>query len=134
MVFEDGTELKNILGRFCEDISSNTGDDKCDLAVIAPGFTGECRGRCRALLVPGDMEKWDIEADMVISYGLSSKDTITLSSIDGDDCVVAVQRGFDTLKGDAVEPQEFPVHRHGLAPEKTAAVTGAAILLETELP
>ena len=84
--------------------------------------------------MPGDMEKWDIEADMVISYGLSSKDTITLSSIDGDDCVVAVQRGFDTLKGDAVEPQEFPVHRHGLAPEKTAAVTGAAILLETELP
>ncbi len=129
MVFEEGEELKNAVRCFDGDISVNSGGRVWDLGIIAPGYTGVSRGRCRALLVPGDMEKWGVKADMVITYGMSSKDTVTLSSIDGDECIVAVQRGFDTLNGDTVEPQELPVRRHGLAPEKAAAVTGAAILL-----
>ena len=133
MVFEDGTELKNAIQSLDSDIMVNPGDGVWDVAVIAPGYKGKCRGRCRALLLPGDGERCDIESDMVITYGMSSKDTITLSSIDGDDCVVAVQRGFDTLEGFCVEPQEIMVERMGLVPEKTAAVAGTAILLGVEI-
>ena len=64
---------------------------------------------CRVLLVPGDctapLER--ITAETVVTYGLSSRDSLTLSSL--AEPVLCVQRQLPRPGGGVVEPQEFPL-------------------------
>ena len=45
----------------------------------------------------------------VISCGLSSKDSVTYSSVEGDKTVVCILRSIFTVEGKEIIPQEFPV-------------------------
>ena len=45
----------------------------------------------------------------VLSYGFNSKASITASSVADGTMQVCVQRGFTTLNGQLVEPQEFKI-------------------------
>lgn len=66
--------------------------------------------RCRTLLVPGNCPSarlGRVQAETVISYGLSPRDSITLSSL--REPVLCVQRTLPRPDGEVVEPQEFPL-------------------------
>lgn len=64
---------------------------------------------CRVLLAPGDCPAvLDlVQAGTVISYGLSPRDSLTLSSL--TEPVLCVQRALPRLDGTVVDPQEFPL-------------------------
>lgn len=82
------------------------------LALTASGYEklGERPVRCRTLLVPGDCSPAQlacVRAENVISYGLSHRDSLTLSSLRSP--VLCVQRALPRPDGGVVEPQEFPL-------------------------
>ena len=66
---------------------------------------------------------------MVLSYGASSRNTLTLSSLDEGRASVAVQREFVSLDGRPVERQELILPRDGSSPDLLLAQAGAALLL-----
>lgn len=71
---------------------------------------GQQEIRCRTLLVPGDCPPAllaRLHAETVISYGLSPRDSLTLSSL--TEPVLCVQRTLLRPDGAPVEPQEFPL-------------------------
>ena len=70
-----------------------------------------------------------LPADTVLSYGPSSRNTLTLSSLDGGRVSVAIQREFVALNGRAVERQELVVPSDGRPPDLLLAEAGAALLL-----
>ena len=78
---------------------------------------GDTAALCRVLLVPGD---WApsldrITAETVVTYGLSHRDSLTLSSL--TEPVLCVQRRLPRPDGGFIEPQEFPL---GALPEPAA--------------
>ena len=89
-------------------------------------------GACRTLLLPGQIPQAldKIQAASVVSYGLSSKDSLTVSSCRRKRLSVALQRELVTVEGQVVERQEFPVLR---VPEMemmaNLAVIGTLLLL-----
>jgi len=82
------------------------------LLALTPGACRALEGRgivCRLLLAPGDCcpgPEW-VRAETVISYGLSPRDSLTLSSL--TEPVLCVQRSLPRLDGEAVDPQELPL-------------------------
>jgi len=65
---------------------------------------------CRVLLVPGACPAplpERLGAGTVITYGLSARDSLTLSSL--AEPVLCVQRALPRPDGGVVEPQEFPL-------------------------
>ena len=68
------------------------------------------RIRCRILLVPGDCDPSrlaQIQTGCVITYGLSPRDSLTLSSL--TEPVLCVQRILPRPDGALIEPREFPL-------------------------
>lgn len=62
---------------------------------------------------------------------MSPRDTITMSSINDTQTVIALQRELVTLDGTVLERQELPLRRralHGSADDLMAAVGGLLIL------
>ena len=59
------------------------------------------------LLAPGDCSLAGFSAETVVTYGLSPRDSITLSSL--TEPVLCVQRALPLACGGVLEPQEFPM-------------------------
>ena len=97
----------------------------------ATGWAGAGTLNCRAALLPGGRSALTrlLPAGMVLSYGSSSRNTLTLSSLDEQRASVAVQREFVSLDGRAVERQELILPRGGCSPDLLLAQAGAALLL-----
>ena len=105
-----------------------------DLLVVSPAATGWAGAgllACRTALIPGGLSALTraLPADTVLSYGSSSRNTLTLSSLDGGRVSVAIQREFVALNGRAVERQELVVPSDGRPPDLLLAQAGAALLL-----
>ena len=65
-----------------------------------------------------------------VSYGPGPRDTLTLSSREGDLLWLALQREVVTVQGQVVERQEFPFRSTAAQPTQAAlAVAGALLLL-----
>jgi len=66
---------------------------------------------CRVLLLPGDGQTVasQIPSKWAVSFGLSSKDSITLSSLTRDSALLSLQRELVTLDGFVIEQQEIPI-------------------------
>lgn len=64
---------------------------------------------CRLLLAPGDLPALpaQLRAETVVSYGLSPRDSLTLSSL--AEPVLCVQRALPRPDGAVIDPQEFPL-------------------------
>mgnify|MGYP001752222097 FL=1 len=64
---------------------------------------------CRVLLAPGDraLSLEHVSAETVVTYGLSHRDSLTLSSL--AEPVLCVQRQLPRPDGTVIEPQEFPL-------------------------
>ena len=73
------------------------------------GALGGTAALCRVLLVPGDCAALlgCVTAETVVTYGLSHRDSLTLSSL--AEPVLCVQRRLPRPDGCVVEPQEFPL-------------------------
>lgn len=63
-----------------------------------------------------------------LTYGLSSRDTLTLSSVTPESAVVSLQRSIITLGGAVLEPAEFPVHLRN-PDDRNGLLLCAAVLL-----
>ncbi|SMC76748.1 hypothetical protein [Papillibacter cinnamivorans] len=88
---------------------------------------------CGAALIPGvhaSSVGARIRTKSAVSYGMSPRDTITLSSINDTQTVVALQRELVTLDGAVLERQELPLKRPlpGSADDLMAAVGGLLLL------
>ncbi len=106
-----------------------------DLLIVSPiavGWTEKATIYCRTVLLPdsaGPLAR-SLLADRVVSYGLSPRDTITLSSLEGNHICVAVQRELIRLDGGVVERQELILpRREGQSPEVLLAQAGLRLLL-----
>ena len=99
-----------------------------DLLALTPEgcahLTG-CCPRCRVLLLPGNCRMMGM-ADTVITYGLSSRDSLTLSSL--EEPVLCVQRSLPRPDGPAVEPQEVPLRDLPLPAEQLLPLLGLRLL------
>ena len=89
---------------------------------------------CKILLAPGTASAdalSQIHAKWVVGYGLSGKDTITLSSLHTHRAVLAIQREFVTLQETVVEQQEIPINipaKHHA--DDIMALYGALLILD----
>ena len=108
-----------------------------DLLVVAPDWTGEDRRvpPCRAMLIPGRLAHLaeGLTASWAVSFGLSPKDTLTLSSLEEKTIHLALQREVITLTGERLDPQEFPLDRQDhTALCQILACVGIQLLLGVE--
>lgn len=105
------------------------------LVVISPRAVRrglELPAACRTVLLPGDAGAalGQLRAASAVSYGNSPRDSLTLSSRNGDRLWAALQRELVTVDGHVVERQEFPLRRPpGTGDLSTLAVAGALLLL-----
>lgn len=114
---------------------SRVGSDHPALLVVSPGAAAKrapLPGACRTVLLPGQAGGLaeGLRAASAVSYGPSPRDSLTISSREGDKLLVALQRELVTMDGRVVERQEFPVVLPTGAGElPTLAAAGALLLL-----
>ena len=66
------------------------------------------------VLLPGGAVLPDIQTHQAVAYGFSPRDTLTLSSLNGAESMLCLQRSMINLRGEPLEPQELrlpPVSR-----------------------
>ena len=106
-----------------------------DLLVAGPdaaGWAGAGAVDCRTVLLHGAAGSLarSLRPCCAVSYGTSPRDTLTLSSLEGDHICLALQRELVTLAGEVVEQQElvlpFPPDA---SPLPFLAAAGALLLL-----
>lgn len=106
-----------------------------ELLLVSPAasaWAGANQIEARTVLLPGLALPLTriLHAASAVSYGTSPKDTLTISSLEGSQICVALQREILTLPGATLERQEyvlpFPV---GEDPVRFLGLTGARLLL-----
>ena len=104
----------------------------CELVVVSPGFARSAelcsRLHCGTLLTPDGLFYSPPGASCVVTYGMSPRSNLTLSSVGAEHCMLAVQRDITTATGNVVERQELSVLSSGDA-DTTLAAAGGQILL-----
>ena len=106
------------------------------LLVVSPGAAAQglrLPRQCRTVLLPGEMGEraFPIRAASAVSYGVSPRDSLTISSREGGTLWAALQREVVTITGRVVERQEFPLAlRPGEGELPALAAAGALILLD----
>ena len=110
---------------------------KPDILILSSKYSRDAHSipentSCGILLTPsGKMQELskNIKADTVISYGMSPKDSITLSSIEPGSIMLSIQRELPTLSDTILERQDIPVRSpDGAAPEDAMAFSAAMLL------
>lgn len=105
-----------------------------DLLVVSPravGWAGLAALSCETVLLPGAAGPLagSLRAHRAVSYGLNPKDTLTVSSLNGEQLCAALQRGLIRLDGEVVEEQEIVLPYHGELPELVLARVGVKLLV-----
>lgn len=103
------------------------------LVVVSPRSARESalpqRAVCGTLLIPGGSDS-AIRAGNICTYGMSSGDLITMSSLSSSGYVISVQRELSTLTGETVDAQDIPVKRKPpMSADGTLALSAALLLL-----
>ena len=135
LVLERGEGIRRAVLAGLEAWGGPRAGDGPSLLVISPRAAGSGPLRvppCRAVLLPGEGGggRGELRAVSAVSYGLSPRDSLTLSSREGERLWCALQRELVTLDGAVVERQEFPVlPPPGLEPLSALAAAGALLLL-----
>ena len=103
-----------------------------EILLLPPGTVREIHGtpvRCSCLLVEGDCRPEllaSVETGHVVTYGLSSRDSLTLSSL--QEPVLCVQRSLPRPDGAVIEPQEIPLRDLPLPAEQILPLLGLRLL------
>lgn len=109
--------------------------EKADLLVVSPDLRWEEDSlplTCQALLVPGRLSPLagEMTASWAVSYGMSPKDSLTLSSLGEEEMGLVLQREVVTLSGDCLDCQEFFLPRGDhVSPLYVLACAGVQLLL-----
>lgn len=109
-------------------------DFKPALLVICQNAKTACalkKIKCTVALLPGSQAPElleSIDAECVVTYGMSARDSITASSIRDDGIVMAVLRELPKLDGGIEERREIAVHGEE-TPEKLMAAAGALLIM-----
>ena len=85
--------------------------------------------QCRTVLLPGEMGGAPLQAASAVSYGVSPRDSLTISSREGELLWAALQRELVTVDGQVVERQEFPLALEPGEGELSALAAAGALLL-----
>ena len=85
--------------------------------------------RCRTVLLPGELDTTPLRAASAVSYGVSPRDSLTISSREDGALWVALQRELVTVDGQIVERQEFPLPLRPGEQELSALAAAGALLL-----
>lgn len=134
-VIEDG---EGIEGAILRSLSAGSGQQRRvserhpALLVVSP--RAAVRGmkmprQCRTALLPGGMGGVLPQAASAVSYGTSPRDSLTISSREGNTLWAALQRELVTVDGQVVERQEFPVPLAPGEDELSALAAAGALLL-----
>lgn len=112
------------------------GKRRWDLLALTPaGLPVAEPVLCRLLLAPGEhVQLGGVQAERVVTYGLSPRDSLTLSSL--TEPVLCVQRALPRPDGLVIEPQEFPLDALPAPAEELLPLLGLRLLqmpLETAL-
>lgn len=104
------------------------------LLVVSPRAAAEgtpLPQSCRTVLLPGETrETSPVRAASAVSYGPSPRDSLTVSSREGERMWIALQREVVTVDGAVVERQELPLTLSpGEEPLTALAAAGALLLL-----
>lgn len=93
-------------------------------------------GNIVAILNSADKSGLQATADnkiKAITCGLSSKDTLTVSSISDSDAVVSLQRNITSFAGAVIEPAEFPIAlREGYSVGDMLMLTALIFLIDKD--
>jgi len=88
---------------------------------------------CSILFAPGQYASrvaGGVNTGCVVSYGMSGKDTVTISSINEDMAVLALQRELMTLDEKVLERQEIPVRYSGrTSSDRVMGIFGSLLLM-----
>ena len=87
---------------------------------------------CKTLLLPGNAATAItqlVQANQVVSTGLSPLCTITFSSLMDSQALVCIQRTLIRPDGTELEPQELPMPLPSLPPEEQLLLLGMQLLL-----
>lgn len=82
---------------------------------------------CGILLTPDELLNIP-SAQLAVSYGMSPKCTITLSSV-GDTSILAIQRELPVINGKSLEPQEISVKNTYTLSQYPLMACSAALLI-----
>jgi hypothetical protein len=103
-----------------------------DALAVSPGYAYRelplAGIECDFLLIPGDASAYDIRARGIITYGMSPRDTLTLSSVGETRCVLTLRREVPTVFGGILDVQDILVSSAG-SPEDTLALAGGLLVL-----
>lgn len=106
------------------------------LLSISPGAVGWAGAgaiSCRTVLLPGTAGPLarHLRAETAVSYGPSPRDSLTLSSLEGEQICVALQRELVSVSGQVLERQELVLpFQPGGDPLIYLAVVGTLLLLD----
>ncbi|MBE7004015.1 MAG: hypothetical protein E7425_06990 [Ruminococcaceae bacterium] len=111
------------------------GQDWDLLALLRDASACPAQGclRTRCLLLPGDSGAslaLSIQAGQLVGYGFSPRHTLTLSSLNGPERLLCLQRAVLTLDGTLLEPQELPLPQElsNLDAEQALLAAGVRLL------
>ena len=139
-VIEDGEGIESTILRA---LSACGGQERrvseCHPALLVVSPRAATRGlklprQCRTALLPGGMGGVIPQAASAVSYGTSPRDSLTISSREGDTLWAALQRELVTVYGQVVERQEFPLDLAPGEEELPALAAAGALLLLGVLP
>lgn len=135
-VIEDGEGIeaairRNLPARGADQRTRISGQHPA-LVVVSP--RAATRGlplprQCRTALLPGGMGGVSPRAASAVSYGVSPRDSLTISSREGGALWAALQRELVTVDGRVVERQEFPLRVEPETGELPALAAAGALLL-----
>jgi len=109
-------------------IDSYRSSGEYDAVLVLPDADlSDLKVNCRTMVIPEGTVIDNPQAKSVVSYGMSQRNTVTLSSTQEEDHVIALQRDVLTIGGELVLRQEFNF-ACGLPPYETLALASLLII------
>lgn len=142
-IYETGEEIRVLfralwqLGKFSPlqlEIGTWESMAPCDCLLLGPDALMHTAPACRLLLLPGQAAHvaGTAKAAGVVSYGLSPRDSLSLSGTRGGHYAFSVQRELFTVTGGVVERQELILPRR--SPSAMVQMAATLLLLALDVP
>lgn len=127
--------LKNYISKFSSEMFEFSNEnDHYDILLWHFGTVDDLLNKS-IVLFNSDENKFTKNAEAyIISYGHSSKATITISSMEEGHVMICIQRAIEDIYGNTVEPQEFQVNFSGDDDYSTEILACCSLALVCGIP
>lgn len=99
----------------------------CDILLVMPDFNPKnLKITAKTVIAYGDLgfkSFKNIKSEQIITYGMSNKNTITISSSFTNEILVAIQREFIGINGNLYEVSEYLTEKITENPLETLAIS-----------